>query len=481
MTEKPTILIADDDRVARDLLDAWLRSAEMRVEMAANGREALEMASRLRPDIILLDVMMPGLDGFEVCRRLRAEASLAEVPIILVTALNDRNSRMKGIEAGADDFVSKPYDGAELKARVKTIARLNRYRRLLAERTKFEWVVESADEGYLLLGEAGRVLYANSAARRYLGRDADEAAAIAEPFLDLASRQYLCEPREVWKSWPKPSVEARYLVRPETIKTSSFWLRVETIEVPAQHGDETGHLVRLRDETSRVALQRDMWKFNALISHKLRTPLTVILGGFELLERDLTGVPKEELEEVLTMASDSARRLKDQLFQILSFLETPNLARVSTEGFELEGLGSLTEEIAAELELELQSKDLDGGGGRLVLSSVAFEMVLRELLANAKKFHPEGRPRVDVRLTVADKRARLTVRDDGVRVPAELVARVWSPYFQGEKGFSGNVEGMGLGLSMVASLVWGVGGSCRLYNREDRPGVGVELVIPVVE
>ncbi len=84
----------------------------------------------------------------------------------MVTALNDRKSRLKGIEAGADDFVSKPYDGAELKARVKTIARLNRYRRLLAKRTKFEWVVESSDEGYLLLDQDCAILYANSAARQ---------------------------------------------------------------------------------------------------------------------------------------------------------------------------------------------------------------------------------------------------------------------------------------------------------------------------
>jgi PAS domain S-box-containing protein len=96
----------------------------------------LNRAADLSPDLILLDVMMPGMDGFEVCRRLRASDQLAEVPIILVTALDDRDSRIQGMEAGADDFVTKPIDRVELRARVRTVTRLNRYRRLLAERTQ---------------------------------------------------------------------------------------------------------------------------------------------------------------------------------------------------------------------------------------------------------------------------------------------------------------------------------------------------------
>jgi DNA-binding response OmpR family regulator len=74
--------------------------------------------------------MMPGMDGYEVCRRLRADARLAEVPVIMVTALDDQASRLAGLEAGADDFITKPFNRAELRARVRTIARLNRYRRL---------------------------------------------------------------------------------------------------------------------------------------------------------------------------------------------------------------------------------------------------------------------------------------------------------------------------------------------------------------
>jgi DNA-binding response OmpR family regulator/nitrogen-specific signal transduction histidine kinase len=131
MEENSTILIVDDERIGRDTLEALLVGQNYDLAFASDGAEALTRAAELTPDLILLDVMMPGMDGFEVCQRLRADPLLADVPIIMVTALDDRDSRLRGIEAGADDFVSKPFDRVELRARVRTITRLNRYRQLL--------------------------------------------------------------------------------------------------------------------------------------------------------------------------------------------------------------------------------------------------------------------------------------------------------------------------------------------------------------
>jgi signal transduction histidine kinase len=92
--------------------------------------------------LILLDVMMPGMDGFEVCRRIRSTPHLAEVPILILTALDDRDSLLKGIESGADDFLSKPVDRRELTARVRTITRLNRYRTLMEQRENIRHMAE---------------------------------------------------------------------------------------------------------------------------------------------------------------------------------------------------------------------------------------------------------------------------------------------------------------------------------------------------
>jgi signal transduction histidine kinase len=134
MNDSNTILIVDDEPAGREMLAGLLRAPEHDLAFAGSGSEALQQALDLRPDLILLDVIMAGMDGFEVCRRLRSDQSIGDVPIIMLTALDDRDSRIRGIEAGADDFVSKPFDRAELRARARTLMRLHRQRRLLAER-----------------------------------------------------------------------------------------------------------------------------------------------------------------------------------------------------------------------------------------------------------------------------------------------------------------------------------------------------------
>jgi signal transduction histidine kinase len=137
------ILIVDDDPSARQTAVAMLEGAGYQIEEAKDGLHALQILEQVQPDLILLDVMMPGMTGFEVCQRIRATPEFAEVPIILLTALDDRDSLMHGIESGADDFISKPVDRQELAARVHTITRLNRYRKLVEQRETLRKMAES--------------------------------------------------------------------------------------------------------------------------------------------------------------------------------------------------------------------------------------------------------------------------------------------------------------------------------------------------
>lgn len=135
---KSTILIVDDEPSGRDTLESILEPEGYILVMAENGYQAIEKALAIQPDVILLDVMMPGMSGFEVCRRIRAEKQLAEIPILFLTALDDRQSLLNGLEAGADEFISKPYDRYELRARLLGITRLNRFRKLIEERSNLE-------------------------------------------------------------------------------------------------------------------------------------------------------------------------------------------------------------------------------------------------------------------------------------------------------------------------------------------------------
>lgn len=136
------ILIVDDDPHSIITLESVLDGQGYKITSAENGHAALKKADEIMPDLILLDVMMPGMDGFDVCQRLRATPKLAEVPIILLTALDDRASLLRGIESGADDFLTKPADREELRMRVRTILRLDRYRTLLTQRESLRQMAE---------------------------------------------------------------------------------------------------------------------------------------------------------------------------------------------------------------------------------------------------------------------------------------------------------------------------------------------------
>ena len=128
------VLVVDDDQDMAAFLMHLLRKEGMEADAAADGGAALERIMASPPDLVMLDVLMPGLSGFEVCRQLKAAPSTALIPVVLITALEDSESRVRGIEAGADDFLSKPVNREELLARVKTLRRLHETRRELEQR-----------------------------------------------------------------------------------------------------------------------------------------------------------------------------------------------------------------------------------------------------------------------------------------------------------------------------------------------------------
>lgn len=131
--KKVRVLVIDDDPDVVPLFKQWLESAGYEALIAFDGLSGIELALEERPDAVLLDVEMPGPDGYEVCRHLRADSRTATTSILLVTALNDAGSRVQGFDAGADDFLSKPFEAAELISRIKSHVELGAARRQVAQ------------------------------------------------------------------------------------------------------------------------------------------------------------------------------------------------------------------------------------------------------------------------------------------------------------------------------------------------------------
>jgi two-component system cell cycle response regulator len=496
---KQTVLVVDDQPLNVDILHDILR-ADYRVKVALNGEQALNLAiSGAPPDLILLDIMMPGMDGYEVCRRLKINPLTRAIPLIFVTAMSDVIDESKGFDLGAVDYITKPVNPALVQARVRAqlalydqsrrleemvhkrteeLQRANQ--RLIQERARFEWVVRTADDGYLILDRQGLVLFANPQARLYLGLPPDNAP-ITETFIELVKGQYQLETQEAWNTPLTQAVsQPRFLIRPESASAQAFWLSVDILEISLME-QEINWAVRLHDATDQITSRINWGTFSEMVNHKLRTPLTVVKASVEVLVRHSLDLPPEEVIETARFARKGVDRLHQTIEDVLAYIDAPKLAG-SGEGFGFAELQPVAKEIADSLKIdhigiaccaELKKS-------RVALSRRAMELILWELLENASKFHPRKSPIVELLVLQAkDGKAQLQVRDDGLTLSPSQLQKLWTPYYQGEKFFSGETPGMGLGLARVAALVWNVGGKCQAFNREDGPGIVVELHIPL--
>ena len=168
-TEFSTILLVDDSALAREQIVKLLGPNAYHYVQAQDGTEALRLAAENLPDLVLLDLMLPGADGLEVLRQLRGEPNTGEVPVLVLTAREDAEVRLKCLQAGADDFFPKHGSLEELRSRVRTITRLNRFRTLRRERSKARTLLEYAPDGVVLLDMKGMVQEVSQNALRLLG------------------------------------------------------------------------------------------------------------------------------------------------------------------------------------------------------------------------------------------------------------------------------------------------------------------------
>ncbi len=155
------ILVVDDNRQVVRAACGLFQKGGYRVITATHGEEALEKAFEEYPDLVLLDIVMPDIDGFEVCRRLRSDPETHDIPIVMVTALSDEQSRLKGLECGADDVITKPFRSSELYAKVRNILRLDRFRRARQRDAQLQRMLQAMPGPVAITNTVGTVLAVN--------------------------------------------------------------------------------------------------------------------------------------------------------------------------------------------------------------------------------------------------------------------------------------------------------------------------------
>jgi len=270
---KPVILIVDDRPQNIELLEAYLIPYGYEIVKAVNGAEALETLSANKIDLILLDVTMPGMDGFEVTRRVRSEDKNRLLPIIMITALREREDRVKGIEAGCDDFLSKPVDKIELLARVQSLLKVKTYNDLASNyRKELEVTQKSAEEALeyaesmintvreplIVLDQDLRVVTASRSFYETFKVKPDET--VGRLIYDLGNKQWdIHNLRELLETiLPQKTTFDNYEVEHEFSTIGSRVMLLNARQIQRLLGKERIILLAIEDVTERKKIEGDL-------------------------------------------------------------------------------------------------------------------------------------------------------------------------------------------------------------------------------
>jgi PAS domain S-box-containing protein len=481
MNHTSTILIVDDQQNAREVLSELLAEEGYNLALASNGEEALAKAAELVPDLILLDVMMPGMDGFEVCQHLRADPLLAEVPVIMVTSLDDADSRLRGLEAGVDDFVAKPYSLAELQARVRSITRLNRQRRLRtlelqAQRDRTQAILQAVGEAVVVADVNGIIQYLNPAAVAVTGFTPEEALGRS------------------WRLWQSEEagdhlyddilqmVCAGQTWRGEVVnkhKNGTLYhaaLTVAPLSAPGSQDQPIGFVSVQRDITPLKNAERAKNEFVSNVSHELRTPLSVLTLVSDNLDTLYDRLSDDRRRKMIQDIQKHTQVLNELIGDVLEMSRIDS-GRVSMER-ERVNLAQLARDEADKLlplaQQKSQTLRVTGLDEVIVWGNNSqLRQVLRNLLNNAVKYTPdEGQivcncsalcPMSPSQAKVVEKEwpgvagihpdhwAALRVVDTGIGISQEHLPHLFERFYRVKAQQS--IRGTGLGLAITRELV----------------------------
>lgn len=473
MPQSTQVLVIDDDHAVRVLFRDLLTSAgEFRLHEAPDGRSGLARAVELRPDLILLDLNMPDMSGLEVCQVLRTDERTREIPILVLSSVQDSEVMVSVLDAGADDFLRKPFSALEFRAKVRTIARLNRFRALAAERDRFRWLLDHSDEPLVVTDAIGGLIHANARAREIFALDDQTGTDVPTAI----GRHFRVDPPDTWTAWRERRLRpdaTMVLYQPETPQVAARWYDVRIHSIKAAAGQI---LLKFTDRSGSVRRELEIFTFQHLISHKIRTPLNGICPILSVLCASEENIPDEGTRDLLRVTMESAERLESSLLGILHYHD----ALFSRKRWHNPATHRPLDALLA------TSAEAAGLRGRVPLSTrphgVAhaemMQVALTELLENYVKFSDAPRTGVTVSFTETDEGWALQFFAPGPGLPPDVAAQLGRAYSQLECSFSGEVPGMGLGLATVRLLLRSIGGDLVFAPGATNPGLISTILLP---
>jgi two-component system sensor histidine kinase/response regulator len=433
------ILIVEDSPTQAERLRRLIQSIGYRVRVASNGQRALNLIRERKPHLVVSDIIMPELNGYDLCRALKADPALREIPVILVTALNDSKDIIRGIECGADNFIRKPYSEEYLLNRISQVLLNQRLRK---------------DAG----PEAGIGVY--------LGEQKHFINASRQQMLDLLISTYE----------QAVQVNGELQARERQVIELNMRLSQHAAELEAQNQEIALKNLELA-EASRMKSA-----FIANMSHELRTPLNAIIGFTGTLLMKLPGPLTMDQDKQLNTIRTSARHLLSLINDILDVARieagkvTLALAPVQCQallGETMESLRPLAAQKGLALTVELPSEPVVIVSDRRALTQIVINLV-----NNAIKFTEQGTVRVSLaqRMTADEVVTELSVADSGAGIRPEDQPKLFQAFSQLDSTSTRHVEGAGLGLYLCQNLANLIGGSL-MFSSEFGTGSTFTLVL----
>lgn len=486
------LLVVDDDEGAIDMLRHTLRGVG-EVRSVANGSKALELAMAWRPDLVLVDARMPGMDGFDLCRELLRIPGLGHMPVVFVTRLAEAQHETRALELGAADFITKPYSPAVLKARVRNLLELKRRtdielaavasqgQRLDAERLAA--VIECASDAIVTLNAAGHIMLMNAAAGRLFGVDHHAAPGTAAetvigarlPGLDLSA----------------PGAATRVLLQrppcaPLPVEVTVSCLGEGSLRLSTLMIRDLGDREKLEAEaTARAAAEaanRTKALMMSYVAHEIGNPLNCVLGFTQLLRHDLAKAATLSPTQAyrLTMIETGCMQLS-MLTKDLSDLGHFELGRLPVQRQSTDVARVVDEAVrtvsvlAQQVKVDLRQEAESSAGLRAVADGNRLRQCLINLISNAIKYNkPQGL--VTVSVQGLSSGVEIAVTDTGLGMSEQQVAQLFEPFNRLGRQTSA-VQGTGLGLAVTRLLIEAMGGQLRVSSR---PGEGSRFTIQLL-